>query len=187
MEASRVELVRTQATPRSKARGFTLLELMVTLGVAAIVLSAGVPGFIGVVQNNRAASQANELVTALSLARSEAVRRSARVGVCQSADGLTCGGAGWQQGWIVFEDGAATDTAAPIVTEVLRAWPALNDNAAVAVPSQWLRFLPHGEVRAPVALPLTYDMQVHGCAGDQGRQIELNAIGRTSVARIACI
>ena len=167
--------------------GFSLLELLVTLGVAAIVLSVGVPGFVGVVQNNRAATQANEVVTALSLARSEAVRRSARIGVCQSADGLTCGGAGWEDGWIVFEDGAASDAAAPVVTEVLRAWPALNDSAALDVPSTWVRFLPHGEVRAPVALPLTVDLQVHGCSGDQGRQIELNAIGRTSVAHAACI
>jgi type IV fimbrial biogenesis protein FimT len=44
-------------------------------------------------------------VTALNLARSEAVKRSVRVTVCKSADGATCAaGGGYEQGWIVFVD-----------------------------------------------------------------------------------
>lgn len=168
--------------------GFTLLELLVTLAVAAIVLVAGVPSYFSIVQNNRAATQANELVTALSIARSEAVRRGARVGICQSDDGTTCGSAGWEQGWIVFVDGAASDTAPPVVGQILQTWPALGDNSTMAVPAsmQWVRFLPRGEVRAPVILPIVYELEVDGCSGQQRRLMELNAVGRTTVARAQC-
>src|SRR5690606_4228088 len=114
---------RAELSGSRKSRGFTLLELLVTLAVAAIVLSYGVPSFIDTVRNGRAAANANDLVTALSFARSEAVKRGARVTVCASADAATCGEA-WTDGWIVIADGAATDEANPSVTEVLRVWPA---------------------------------------------------------------
>jgi type IV fimbrial biogenesis protein FimT len=85
--------------------GFTLVELMVTVAIAAIVLTLGVPAFQETINSSRLTSTANEFVTALNLARSEAVKRSVRVTVCKSADGATCAaGGGYEQGWIVFVD-----------------------------------------------------------------------------------
>ncbi len=57
---------------QSKTKGFTLFELIVTIAVAAIIVSVGIPGFTSFVQNNRAVTHTNDLVTALNLARSEA-------------------------------------------------------------------------------------------------------------------
>ncbi len=86
-------------------KGFTLIELMVTLAVAAILLTVGVPSFRATVENNRLTIAANELVSALNLARSEAIKRGVRVTVCKSADGATCTTSGdWEKGWIVFTD-----------------------------------------------------------------------------------
>lgn len=82
------------------SRGFTLVELMVVLAVLGIVLGIAIPNFQRVVVSNRMAAQANDLITALSLARSEAVKRAAQVTVCASSDRATCTG-GWAQGWIV--------------------------------------------------------------------------------------
>ena len=64
--------------------GFTLLELMVTITVAAMVLTLGVPSFVDLVRNNRAATNVNELLTAFSIARSESIKRGANVSVCRS-------------------------------------------------------------------------------------------------------
>lgn len=178
--------------PSASAYGFTLLELMTTLVVASIVLSVGVPSFVDIARNSRAAANANELVSALSLARSEAIRRSARVGVCGTSDGASCDGS-WDQGWIVFVDEAASDALAPTVGAVLREWPApsgggeiLTRAGGASVAMAWVRFLPRGEVRASHPLPVVYRIEIEGCSGMQGRDIELNAIGRTSVERIAC-
>ncbi len=88
-----------------KQAGFTLIEVMIALVVAAIVMSIATPSFITMTQNNRIATQTNDLVTSLSLARSEAVKRGLRVTVCKSTDNANCiATGGWHQGWITFVD-----------------------------------------------------------------------------------
>jgi type IV fimbrial biogenesis protein FimT len=85
--------------------GFTVVELMVTLSIVAILVSAAAPGYQDWVATTRLNSHANELVTALHFARSEAVKRNASVSLCKSSDSATCATTGtWAQGWIVFAD-----------------------------------------------------------------------------------
>jgi type IV fimbrial biogenesis protein FimT len=86
---------------------FSLIELMVTLAVLAIVLAVGVPSFGNLTKDNRLVAQTNELVSAISTARTEAIKRSSTVTLCASADGATCkttGAGAWESGWIVFAD-----------------------------------------------------------------------------------
>jgi type IV fimbrial biogenesis protein FimT len=114
--------------PRQRWRGFTLIELMVTVALVAIVLAIGVPSFQTTIRNNRLSSYANEFLSALNLARTEAIRRRQPVVLCKSADGSFCqtDGKNWEIGWIVFVDsdpsGAKNlrDSTEPI----LRVWPA---------------------------------------------------------------
>ncbi len=84
--------------------GFTLLELLITLSIAAILLAVSIPSYRGVVQRNAIAAHANDLVGDLNYARSEAVTRGAPVIVCQSADQQNCttDEYGWSEGWIVY-------------------------------------------------------------------------------------
>ena len=86
--------------------GFTLIELLVTMSVVVIVLTVAVPSFKETMRSNRFAVQANGLVSALNLGRSEAVKRATRVTVCKSANATSCAGTGvnWEDGWIVFVD-----------------------------------------------------------------------------------
>jgi type IV fimbrial biogenesis protein FimT len=96
---------------RARNQGFSLIELMTTLAVVAIVLSVGVPGFSRFISDNRRAAQTNYMLAAIARARSEAMRTSRVVSVCPSADGATCvdGDAGWQIGYIVFANADAAD------------------------------------------------------------------------------
>lgn len=103
-----------EALQRLRSTGFTLVELMIALAVAAIVLTMGIPGFQDLIQNNRRVTAVNELVSGLHLARSEAFKRNRTVSVCPSADGVNCGGA-WAAGWLVFVN-ADNDTP-PAVTD----------------------------------------------------------------------
>jgi len=83
------------------SRGFTLIELLVTLSVAAVLLGIAMPSFSSFVKNSRLTTEADTMVAALSLARSEAVKSDVTIDVCASSDGATCTGA-WKQGWIVI-------------------------------------------------------------------------------------
>ena len=85
--------------------GYTLVEVMTTVTVAAVMASAAIPGMQGLASSSRVSGAANDLLGDLILARSEAVKRGMRVVVCRSADRASCAAAGsWEQGWIVFAD-----------------------------------------------------------------------------------
>jgi type IV fimbrial biogenesis protein FimT len=85
-------------------RGFTMIELMVTVAILAVITAIAVPSLRGFIQRSNAASAANTMLTSFALARSEAIRGNARVTVCPSRNGDNCDGA-WADGWIVFLDG----------------------------------------------------------------------------------
>jgi len=86
----------------TKQRGFTLIELIVTLAVIAVVAAFGVPSFQSHLKDNRRTTQVNELVGALNLARSEATKGNGTVAFCPSADEANCSGGDYDTGWIVF-------------------------------------------------------------------------------------
>ena len=102
-------------------RGFTLLELLVTVAVAAVLLGIGVPSFIDTVRNNQMAASANDLLAAMHLARTEAVKRRTPVTVCSSANPLAAPvcSAGSFNGWVVFADTDGDITVDPPPNEIV--------------------------------------------------------------------
>jgi type IV fimbrial biogenesis protein FimT len=82
------------------------VELAVALAVAAVLLAVGVPNLGTFILDNRRTTMINDLVTDLTLARSEAMKRGVPVGVCKAnAAGDACDAtANWQDGWVVFTD-----------------------------------------------------------------------------------
>ncbi len=83
--------------------GFTIVELLVTMSIVAILTMIAVPSLNTFIQNQRLATATNSLVLSLNYARSEAIKRSVPNGitVCASSDQQTCNGASWSQGWVV--------------------------------------------------------------------------------------
>lgn len=169
-----------------KESGITLLELLITLAVASLLLSAGVPGFRNVILDNRLASEANEFVTAVNLARSAAVRYQRNATVCAStnfdAAVPTCAaGTDWSNGWIVWVDkdrDSATDAnEIVIVNGPLSGSTTFTSTAASGFTYDALGF----GVTAGDALTMCDNR-----SGETGRVISVNNVGRTSVARQVC-
>jgi type IV fimbrial biogenesis protein FimT len=105
-----------------RSRGFTLVELLVVLTIAAILVASAVPSLSWFIASSRTTNSADTMVAAFERARSEAVRRSAVVSVCRSLDpyaaepairctnaaGLGYAAGDWASGWVMFEKRGST-------------------------------------------------------------------------------
>ncbi len=90
-------------------RGLTLIELMITLALAAVLTTMAMASFQEITAQNHATAETQRLISSIFLARTEALRRNQRVVICRSAnpDSLTCAGGtsgDWATGWLVFVD-----------------------------------------------------------------------------------
>lgn len=84
--------------PGWRAAGFTIVELMAVLGIAAILMTVAVPSFHNTLQKQRMGTAVSDFFAAINLTRSEAIQRGARV------DLVPLNGADWAKGWVVFVD-----------------------------------------------------------------------------------
>ncbi|WP_018141471.1 GspH/FimT family pseudopilin [Thioalkalivibrio sp. ALJ7] len=156
----------------TRPHGFTLVELMVTIAVAAILITIAVPGFQALVQNNRATALANQLTTAINLARSEAIRRGEVASVCTND---------WEDGWWV-EPSAGCNAAA---ADRLRVWDAPPARSVINAGGETsVSFGPMGTRADQNAI--TLNVHVENCTGDRARILRISPGGRVGVERTAC-
>ena len=176
--------------------GFTLPELMITLGVIAIVLSTAVPGIGSMIKNNALANQLNTLVTHIHYARTEAARRDVRVILCRSAsaDSTTplCGGDTqiWESGYLVFaDDGSNSNDVYNAGTDILLArGQTATPGIRMRTNSAWnrnLQFNPDGTTNESGATAIMALCDSRGQPHGRVIQIAANGIPRMYADNIA--
>ena len=171
-----------------RSSGFTLIELMVTLAMAAIIVTLAAPNLRGLVQSNRAASASNSFVTALNLARTAAVQRSIAVSICprSSPTSSTCGGSGaWANGWIVFQD--ATGGGSVGSSPIIRVFSKLDSSGTLTISGgdSFLTFDPTGLLVHPTS-GVTFTLQMSDCTGQSNRTISVDPQGLISSEAASC-
>lgn len=157
----------TPAAQRS--RGFTLIELMVTITVAAVLLTIALPSFVSTTLNSKLRATANNLSAAVMLARSEAIKRNAATQLCPSDNDSSCSG-DWEDGWIVI----ASDN-----TVVHREGP-VPEGFKVNTTATTLSFDPSGVGSTAADFTIC---RATPSVGSQERVVTVTATGRPSVTR----
>ncbi len=165
--------------------GFTLIELVVTMAVAAILITIAVPNMRTFIQNGRLNTQINDLIGDLSLARSEAIKRRTNVGICVSTDGATCAGGGnWEIGRAIFVDSNNSnswDPGEPIMRfrERLAGTNTLTTDPAV-LPDPII-FRSNGASSVQLGGPVGLFNLCDERGASKGKQVSLNSMGQASV------
>ena len=166
----------------NRQHGFTLIELMITLGIAAILLTVAVPGFNTTIKNNRLITQTNLLVSSIGLARSEAVKHGHTAKMCVSSDQATAVPPtctleiNWELGWIVWVDLNEDDILD--VGEERRYVQAFSPSTTLTSTVTQLDFSAQGAAANAATRNRTLDL-CDNRTGETGRQIHISATGRT--------
>ena len=169
------------------------MELMATLAVAGVLVTLAVPSFSELVKNNRLITQANDFVTSLNVARSEAIRRSSRVTVCKSSDQLSCAGSGgWDQGWIVFNDVNGDGVVTNPTVNLLRVHSPLSGNVSLngdANLDAYVSYVGSGATQQFAGGASATQSGVLALCDDRGyvsqaKGIQISATGRVSTASV---
>lgn len=146
--------------------GFTIIELVVTMIVVAILVSVAAPSFTNLIKNNRLTTQANDFLSSITFARSEAIKRGDNVVITSKS-----GTGDWSGGWTITV-GATT----------LRDNQALKANSTLtSLNFSSFTYASDGLIDNPDTLNLCDDR-----SGETGRQIDISPAGRASISDVVC-
>jgi type IV fimbrial biogenesis protein FimT len=173
---------------RATQRGFTVYELLITMLIIGIILSIGVPSMSDFTRNSRISGTANDLHASFALARSEAARSKSNITICASANSMdaaaACGGATFDDGWIIFIDLNGDLARGGFGENVLRAHPAIHDSIDIVTNAgaDYFGFAPSGLGRGDVGgLPALSTARI---CDDRGNEV---AAGGSSSARFLVV
>lgn len=97
--------------PLAMSPGFTMIELLMVVAVAAALAALAAPSFRNFMAETRSRSTMSQLVADLNYARLEAVKRNSRVVFCPQVNKASnpCSGTDWSAGWVVCYDKSPVD------------------------------------------------------------------------------
>jgi type IV fimbrial biogenesis protein FimT len=171
---------------KNRVQGMTLVELMIAMLVLAILMSIAVPSFRNFAADSRTSAATSDLVTALNLARSEALRRGTRVVACASEDLADCSDSDtWTTGWIVFADPNGNGDAD--AGELLQTWAAPQGQLEVEADADRAVYNAMGMANLPGGLSeVIFSIKKTGCSGTRAKRIRMSLSGSLQTTKVSC-
>ncbi|WP_238482513.1 GspH/FimT family protein [Noviherbaspirillum aridicola] len=160
---------------QTESGGFTLVELMVVVAVVAILAGVAYPSMRDVVDARRVRVAAAEFMTAIQLARSEAIHRGERVDLAAIDND-------WRNGWTVFVD-RNRNRIADAGDDILLRQPAMSgllqiESGLLDRSLHYLAYHPTGRSRTDASPQQPQFGTLRFRVGGQRRHIVLNMLGR---------
>ena len=169
--------------------GFTLVEVLVVIAMAALLLLAGSYSFVSWQQNMAGQQIGNQVFSALRLARAQAISSGVITSVCAATDSTlsSCntGASNWNNGWLVFQD--PNNNGSYSTANLVQVFPlnVSNPNTSVDTSGTLSRYATFNTLGFATR-------QVHitakptGCSGSNGSDVYLKASGRITATTISC-
>ncbi|WP_020158408.1 GspH/FimT family pseudopilin [Methylobacter marinus] len=158
--------------------GVTLIELIVTISIAAILMGIAIPSFTSTIRSNQLTTYANELVASFNLARSEAIKRGVRVSVRRKGSASR----NWDSGWDIFTDLNGNGT---LDTEdtLLKTYPALTSGFTLRTGANFADFVVYLPTGLLIHISDTFISDTlrlcdSSANTTNSRAITINAVGR---------
>ena len=174
-------------TPSSASRGFTLVELLVTIAIAAILLAVAAPSFRALILSNRIQGASSEFQSALAIARAEAIKRGGDARVTVVANSKTGASPNWASGVTVFYDttsNANGDAPPTNASTLIMKTGALPADVLVSIPFNHLIYNGMGRTISSNGAPLG-DSVSFGATDADYRCIIISLAGRIRTVKIS--
>ena len=194
--------------------GFTVIELLMTVALIAVLFGIAAPSLRDMVRNARMTGLANNIMTDLAVARGEAVKRGARTTMCPSDRAAQCAAppytncqctaTAWNLGYLILQDadgnGSVGTAGTPPVSEFIKYVPAIDgatepQPSTIVVSAPAVSFLASGVSTQGGAGTTTFNLcdsraLAYGVtepeARGRGRRITISGTGRALSARCTC-
>jgi len=169
--------------PTKAPHGFTLLELMITIAILAILLAIGIPSLQALIASSQLTTQTNNLITALNITRSQAIKNNTRATLCTSNDGTTCTLTPWHDGWLIYIDRNLNSQLDP--TETITTIGQTTRNLKISGNTNVANRLTYQADGSLFSMVGTIRLCIATAAlKDNARNIIINHFGRARIARL---